>query len=279
MPRNRRTPSAGRCVPEMIGTGDDKRPQRDQAVAACACRSGVDSQKAGCRLCRSRLHQHDGKKRMPLDTADRVRLAWRNAFVRGDYTDEQMRRIKMRITSAWKTLVDPAGPPAHEDSSAMLLLQRQDRADGQGCRTRSRRGGREVHDDYLERCIDEMTDNGGMDEDDAEEAYRQLAWDEEFGSQRRQRRDAQDARRAGRRAAGIRLVRTQRRIGSAISSRSTGGMSRHSSGAIRSRCSRTTNNFRSASGKISGSMIRICAATWCWRRKARHRGSTRSLAG
>ena len=95
---------------------------------------------------------------------------------RGDYTDEQMRRVKMRITSAWKTLVDPAGPPALEDTSAMTLLQRQvvltakddapDPDDG------------ESHDDFIDRCVDEMTDNDDtLDEDDAEEAC-QLAWDE-----------------------------------------------------------------------------------------------------
>ena len=121
-------------------------------------------------------YQADGKKRLALDSADRVRAAWHFIFKADDYTAEQRRRVMMRITSAWKTLVDPAGPPAHDDASAMVLLQRQIVLTAKDAAPDPDDG--ESHDDYLERCVDEMTDNDDtLDEDDAEEAC-QLAWDE-----------------------------------------------------------------------------------------------------
>ena len=162
-----------RCVPEMIGTGDDKRPQ-DQAVAACL-QIWRDNQKAAVDYA-DPGYQADGKKRLPLDTADHVRAAWRSAGVKEKYTDEQLRRIRVRIIGAWKTLIDPAGPPSITDDNAMALLRRQVVLTAKDAAPDPDEG--ESHDDFLERCVDEMTTNDDtMDEDDATEAC-QLSWDE-----------------------------------------------------------------------------------------------------
>jgi hypothetical protein len=60
-------------------------------------------------------YQSDGKKRYPVDTEDHIRAAWsyinkpKNA---GQYTSDQLRRVKAKIVSAWKDKIDAEGPPS-----------------------------------------------------------------------------------------------------------------------------------------------------------------------
>ena len=162
-----------RCVPDMIGSGDDKRPQ-DQAVAAC-----LNIWREHNKSFADPGYRGDGKKRFPIDTADEVRAAWHNVHRAGDvYTKGQEDRVKTRISDAWKVLIDKAGPPDMSEASTRVVLRQQvlsvtkqnvpDPDDG------------EDHDAYMERCIFELDD---MAEDDAEEVC-QLAWDENSDGER-----------------------------------------------------------------------------------------------
>jgi hypothetical protein len=60
-------------------------------------------------------YQKDGKKRYPLNTPEHIRAAWnyihqeKNA---AKYTPAQVSKIKSRIVSAWKSKIDPKGPPS-----------------------------------------------------------------------------------------------------------------------------------------------------------------------
>lgn len=167
----------GRCVPEMMGkNGGTKRPQ-EQAVAACYsmwrdAKGGKKPKEADVEYA-DPGYRSDGKKRYALDTAEHIRAAWVSVAKKKDhYTDEQIRRVKARVTAAWKDKIDPSGPP--EDEIAMTLLRREvtltlkaecpDPDDD------------EAHDDYIARCKDEIMDDD-MDEDEAEDAC-QLHWEE-----------------------------------------------------------------------------------------------------
>jgi phage head maturation protease len=59
--------------------------------------------------------QADGQKRYPLDSERHIRAAW--AFIHmaanaAPYTAGELQQIRDRIVAAWKTHIDPAGPPA-----------------------------------------------------------------------------------------------------------------------------------------------------------------------
>lgn len=60
-------------------------------------------------------YQSDGKKRYPIDTEEHIRAAWnyinktKNA---AKYSSSQVSSIKRRIVSAWKSKIDPEGPPS-----------------------------------------------------------------------------------------------------------------------------------------------------------------------
>lgn len=165
-----------RCVPEMMGDG--KRDQ-DQAVAACS-QIWRDKDKHMAEFA-DPGYQPDGKKRFSIDTKDQVRAAWINAHNGKSaklYTEAQLSRIRMRISSSWKRLVSPGGPPAADNKSDMLALRsevilvtRESAPEPEDD---------ETHDEFIERCTDELSDS--MDDDDAEEAC-QLAWDE-YGDER-----------------------------------------------------------------------------------------------
>jgi HK97 family phage prohead protease/HK97 family phage major capsid protein len=160
----------GRCVPEMMGDG--KREQ-DQAVAACM-QIWRDSKKEHKNFA-DPGYQSDGIKRFPLDTADLIRLAWHelhHADLAQTYTPEQLRRVKARVTLAWKDIMDKAGPP--EDIAGLLalrgsvmLIKKQECPEPEDD---------ESHDDYVERCVEEL----GGDADEAEEAC-EMAWDDSMG--------------------------------------------------------------------------------------------------
>jgi HK97 family phage prohead protease len=164
-----------RCVPEMMGhDGGTKRPQ-EQAVAACL-NIWRKSDKSGDGAYADPGYQADGKKRFALDSQDDIRAAF-NSINKSErqeaYTTEQVKRIKARIVAAWKDKIDPAGPPSAEDKSAMATLHREvvlalkaDCPDPEAD---------ESHDDFIDRCKEELNDD--MDEDEAEEAC-QLRWDE-----------------------------------------------------------------------------------------------------
>jgi HK97 family phage prohead protease/HK97 family phage major capsid protein len=121
-------------------------------------------------------YRGDGQKRYALDGADEIRAAWHSinkTKAQDAYTGEQLRRIKLRITAAWKARIDPAGPPSSEDNGAMDTLKREvvlalkaDCPDPDDD---------ESHEDFIDRCVDELSDD--MDADEAEEAC-QLHWDE-----------------------------------------------------------------------------------------------------
>lgn len=202
-----------RCVPEMMGDG--KRPQ-DQAVAACldiwreahpGAKPAPKELAAEIASWQRRLrkvlgkadddngdgkqpygdveyadpgYQSDGKKRYPIDTEDHIRAAWNyinKPKNQEPYTDEQVKRIKARIVAAWKDKIDADGPPAADDKSAMVALRREVVALAAKDYA-PEPDDDESHDDFIDRCVDEMTDNDdSMDDDDAEEAC-QLAWDE-----------------------------------------------------------------------------------------------------
>jgi HK97 family phage prohead protease len=62
-------------------------------------------------------YQADGKKRYPIDTEDHIRAAW--SYINkekncGKYSASQCSSIKRRIVSAWKSTIDPKGPPSAE---------------------------------------------------------------------------------------------------------------------------------------------------------------------
>ena len=167
-----------RCVPDLMGDG---KRENDQAVAACLqiWRDDKGGKKPPAKDYADPGYQADAKKRFELDDADAIRRAWFCIHVLSPeqqiYTAEQMRRIKLRITSAWKAKVGPKDRRMMPRSLAALgtevmrVIARDyapDPDDG------------ESHDDYLERCVDELTDgDDSMDEDEATQAC-QLNWDE-----------------------------------------------------------------------------------------------------
>jgi HK97 family phage prohead protease/HK97 family phage major capsid protein len=164
-----------RCVPEMMGDG---KRDNDQAVAAClsiwreAKGEKPPPGKEGARIIA-------GAKIFWLDTPDEIRASWRSlhkSAVIKKYPIEQLAKIKAGVVEAWKEKIDAKGPPSGRDKVAMAALDktvrayllRQEAPDPDPD---------ESHDDFLERCVDELTDDGDMDEDDATEAC-QLSWEE-----------------------------------------------------------------------------------------------------
>lgn len=60
-------------------------------------------------------YQADKKKRYPIDTPEHIRAAWNYIHKGkngGKYTPAQVSKIKSRIVSAWKSKIDPKGPPS-----------------------------------------------------------------------------------------------------------------------------------------------------------------------
>lgn len=60
-------------------------------------------------------YQADKKKRYPIDTEEHIRAAWsyiNQAKNAGEYSPAQVSKIKARIVSAWKRVIDKAGPPS-----------------------------------------------------------------------------------------------------------------------------------------------------------------------
>lgn len=60
-------------------------------------------------------YQKDGQKRYPIDTPEHIRAAWsyiNQAKNAGQYSPGQVSKIKSRIVSAWKSKIDPKGPPS-----------------------------------------------------------------------------------------------------------------------------------------------------------------------
>ena len=60
-------------------------------------------------------YQPDKKKRYPLDTESHLRSAWsyiNQAKNAAEYTPAQVAKIKARIISRWKKVIDPKGPPS-----------------------------------------------------------------------------------------------------------------------------------------------------------------------
>jgi HK97 family phage prohead protease/HK97 family phage major capsid protein len=167
-----------RCVPDMMGDG--KREQ-DQAVAACMSiwRDDKGQKQPEGKDFADPGYRGDGGKRYVIDTADQVRTAWHNIHRAGEiYTKAQDDRIKARIISAWKVLIDKAGPPDLGDASNRAALrQHVVTVTKQDC---PEVDADESHDDYIERCMSEM---GDMADDDAEEAC-QLAWEESNDNER-----------------------------------------------------------------------------------------------
>lgn len=68
-------------------------------------------------------YQEDKKKRYPIDTEAHIRAAWnyinkeKNA---GQYTADQVKKIKARIVAAWKAKIDKDGPPLAAKAAGML---------------------------------------------------------------------------------------------------------------------------------------------------------------
>lgn len=62
-------------------------------------------------------YQDDEKPRYPIDTEQHIRAAWsyinkpKNA---GEYTADQVKKIKAKIVAAWKKTIDKDGPPSAE---------------------------------------------------------------------------------------------------------------------------------------------------------------------
>jgi uncharacterized protein DUF6582 len=59
-------------------------------------------------------YQPDGRKRYPIDTNPHIRAAWNyinNPANAKKYTDDQLKRIKGAIITAWKDNIDEDGPP------------------------------------------------------------------------------------------------------------------------------------------------------------------------
>jgi HK97 family phage prohead protease len=193
-----------RCVPDMKGdNGGTKRPQ-EQAVAACLTmwrdakggKEPADKDIAALipgwisNLVRAGVlkaadveyadpgYRADGGKRYRLDSEDRIRAAWHAINKSADaYTPEQARRIKARVVAAWKDKIDKAGPPSADDKASMdtlrgevVLALKFDCPDPDDD---------EAHDDFIDRCTDEvMGDDPDRDEDEATQAC-QLRWDEQ----------------------------------------------------------------------------------------------------
>jgi HK97 family phage prohead protease len=165
-----------RCVPEMMGDG--KREQ-DQAVAACAqiWRDKDKMMKNPAKEYADPGYQADGKKRFAIDTKDQVRVAWsmvHNAKLEKNYTVAQLSRIEIRITNAWKILVDPSGPPAIDDIGAMQALRKTVVKIGDAPDVEEG----ESHDDYMDRCMEELGAEVGGDSPDDDEA--EIACEEMF---------------------------------------------------------------------------------------------------
>ena len=57
----------------------------------------------------------DGKKRFPVNTAERVRAAWsysHHKSIMAHYTSEQLQRLHSCIAAAWRKLISKDGPPS-----------------------------------------------------------------------------------------------------------------------------------------------------------------------
>ncbi len=60
-------------------------------------------------------YQPDGKKRYPIDTEAHIRAAWsyiNQTKNQSAYSSGQVSKIKSRIVSAWKRVIDKSGPPS-----------------------------------------------------------------------------------------------------------------------------------------------------------------------
>ncbi len=60
-------------------------------------------------------YQSDKKKRYPIDTEEHIRAAWsyiNQAKNQSAYSSGQVSKIKSRIVSAWKRVIDKSGPPS-----------------------------------------------------------------------------------------------------------------------------------------------------------------------
>jgi len=60
-------------------------------------------------------YQADKQKRYPIDTEEHIRAAWNYINKKknmGKYSPEDAAKVKAKIVSAWKSKVDPAGPPS-----------------------------------------------------------------------------------------------------------------------------------------------------------------------
>src|SRR5262249_52777926 len=67
-------------------------------------------------------HQADGKKRYPLDTAERIRAAWRYINMpknAGKYSAEDLKAVKAKIVAAWKAKIDKDGPPSASEKASL----------------------------------------------------------------------------------------------------------------------------------------------------------------
>lgn len=68
-------------------------------------------------------YQKDGKKRYPVDTAKHIKAAWsyigqeKNA---AKYKPAEVKKIKSKIASAWKKVIDKEGPPGVEKSASVI---------------------------------------------------------------------------------------------------------------------------------------------------------------
>lgn len=74
-------------------------------------------------------YQKDGKKRYPIDTEDHIRSAWsyinqeKNA---GEYSADQLKKIKAKIEAAWRSKIDKAGPPSAEKADTGENLMKRE---------------------------------------------------------------------------------------------------------------------------------------------------------
>ena len=63
-------------------------------------------------------YQEDGKKRYPVDTETHIRAAW--SYINKEanaakYSSAEVSKIKARIVAAWKSKIDPKGPPSAKE--------------------------------------------------------------------------------------------------------------------------------------------------------------------
>lgn len=170
-----------RCVGELTD-GDDGMDD-DQATMACQLSWDENADNGGGYDRSGRMtvmhkefadsgYQADGRKRYPLDAPDDVRLSWYLFNKNNDaYTEAQKSRIVIRITSAWKTQIDGEGPPMDATSLSILKKEVVARA-AEDCPDPE---DDESHDDYIERCVDEVSDD--MSDDDARDAC-QMNWED-----------------------------------------------------------------------------------------------------